>query len=205
MSSSIIWDFDGTIADSLPLVIELAYDWFKLEPLAPSEIERLRNLPIKELLAYVNLPLWRVPGLLVRARGEFGRRADKIDAIDGIPQVLEQLHKAGHKQYIISSNSPQNIRKFLRAHNLHQYFDSVHGNTGLFGKTAALRHIIKKDKLAVGDCYAIGDEARDIDAAQKVGVKSIAVNWGYNGDKILKQHKPDYFVTEPVEILKLLQ
>ncbi len=203
--ANIIFDFDGTIADSLSLAMDLFYAWAKIEPFSNERVMRLRNKTLKDVMHDVDIPLWRVPGLMVQARAQFGKRLTEVSIFKGIPEVLDQLHNRNHKLYVMSSNSPQNIRKFLKSNNINLYFDGIHGNTGLFGKTSALRHIIRKYKLLNKETYSIGDETRDIDAAKKAKITSIAVNWGYNADEILKAHKPDYFVSKPSQLLELLQ
>jgi len=202
--SSIIFDFDGTIADSLPVAIDLFYDWFKVEPFPPEQVERMRNMPLKEVIHEVGIPLWRMPGLMVTARSQFGKRLSDVPVFKGMPEILKQLHDSDHKLYVMSSNGPQNIRQFLKRHNISQYFSGIHGNTGLFGKSTAIRLIIRKYKLTAADCYSVGDETRDVDAAKKAHIKCVAVTWGYNGEQILKAHKPDFMVSKPAELLKLL-
>lgn len=50
----------------------------------------------------------------------------------------------------------------------------------------------------------MGDEIRDIEAAKKAGVGAVAVGWGYNILKILKEQNPDYLVRSPKELAKVL-
>ncbi len=200
--SNIIWDFDGTIADSLPLVMDLFYDWAKQEPYSSFEVEQMRNMQLKQVLTKVGLPLWKVPSLLVKGRIVFGKRLNEVPIFNGIADVLKELKKE-HKQFVMSSNSPQNIRKFLKNHKIDKYFDGIYGNTGIFGKAAAMKFILKKNKVLPSQAYSIGDETRDIDAAKKAHITSIAVTWGYNGEKIIKQHKPDYLVAKPNQLLKI--
>jgi phosphoglycolate phosphatase len=203
--ANIIFDFDGTIADSLPVVTELFYNWAKIEPYGPRDLERLRNSTLKEVLHEVGVPLWRVPRLMVKARTEFGKRLKDVPIFANMPETLKRLHDNGYNLHVISSNSPQNIRQFLRRHDIMQYFKGIHGNTGIFGKASAMRSIILRYKIDRNNCYYIGDETRDVDAAQKAHIKSVAVTWGYNGEKILKAHNPDYIAHTPSELIKLLQ
>jgi len=203
--SNIIFDFDGTLADSLPMAMDLFYKWSKRVPYSPIEVEKMRNMTLKQVLNQVGIPLWRVPSLLVNGRAELGRHIHGIPLFMNIDNILKELQQRGHTMVVMSSNSPQNIHKFLKHHTIDQYFDGVHGNTGLFSKTNALKAILRKYKWQAIDTLAIGDEARDIDAAKKAGITSIAVGWGYNGEQILRAHKPDFFVSKPSELLKLLQ
>ena len=64
-----------------------------------------------------------------------------------------------------------------------------------------LKRIIKKYKIDKSQTYYIGDETRDIDAAKKNGVKSIAVTWGYNSEQVLLKYKPSFIAQKPEDIL----
>ena len=202
--SSIIVDFDGTIADSLPVVINMYYDWAKVEPFSKDTIERFRNSSIKAVLREVGIPLWRLPRLVVLARRQFADHVQDVPVFTGIPEVLKHLHNDGHAMYLISSNGAQNIRKFLKKNNIDSYFSAVQGNIGVFGKANAIRSIIVRYKIDRNDCISVGDETRDVDAAKKARIKCVAVTWGYNGQKILKAHKPDYMVHTRPELLNIL-
>jgi len=203
--SNIIWDFDGTIADSMPVVMELFYAQTGLKPFSKEKVEALRNMTLKQVLREVGIPLWQVPRILVKERAAFGRRLSEVPVFDGVEPALKQLHEAGHKMVVMSSNSPENIRRFLHQHDISKYFLEIHGNTGLFGKTSAIKLILRKYKWHAEDCYMIGDETRDVDAGKKAGLFTIAVNWGYNGEEILKQHNPDEFISNVHQLTKLIQ
>jgi phosphoglycolate phosphatase len=203
--SAVILDFDGTISDSLPTAIKLFYEWSGREPFSASQVEEFRNMPLKKVLPRVGLPLWKIPSLIVKARSEFGKHITEVPIFKGMPAVLKALHDDGHQLYLMSSNGPQNIRRFLRQHDVIEYFDGIHGNTGLFNKASAMRALLRKHKIDPSACYSIGDESRDVDAANKVGLTSIAVAWGYNGEKILREHNPDHIAHKPQDILKLIQ
>lgn len=203
--ASVIIDFDGTIANSLPLALDLFYKWSGRKPFTESEIQHFRDMHLREILTEIKIPLWKVARLLVSHRAEFGRRMDEVPAFAGVADTVKQLHKSGHKLHIMSTNSTQNIRKFIKTQQLDDIFDSVNGNVGIFGKTGALRLVLKRYKIAKDECYCIGDEVRDIEAARRVGLKSAAVTWGYNSEKILKEHEPDFVVHKPHELVELIQ
>jgi len=202
---NIIFDFDGTLADSFPLVLDLFYKWSKCDPLPDKTVQMLRNKSIKEVLAYFKIPMWKVPGLLVKGRVDLGRRLAEVPLFADMDTVLKKLHSTNRQIFLMSSNSAVNVNKFLKIHKIDGYFTEVFGNAGIFGKAPVMKRIIQKYRLNPKDCYSIGDEIRDIDATKKVGITSIAVGWGYNGEQILKAHKPDYFAHKPTDLIKLLQ
>jgi phosphoglycolate phosphatase len=53
--------------------------------------------------------------------------------------------------------------------------------------------------------FFVGDELRDIEAAQETGVHIAAVTWGYNSTPALTEAAPDYLFTNPSEISDLLE
>ena len=203
--ASVIFDFDGTIADSLPVIIELFERWSKREPFIKEEVEALRNMSARDVVRSVGVPLWRAPSLVARGRKEFTKYIDKIEVFKGMPEVIAELHNRDYKLYLMSSNSKENVQKYLELHKIDQYFTHIYGSAGLFSKASVMKKIIRKNRIKKADCYSIGDETRDVDAAKKVGITSIAVDWGFNADEILKQQHPDHLVSKPEELLKLIK
>src|SRR5215813_13679652 len=140
--SNIIFDFDGTIADSLPVILNLFYKWSKREPYTKDEIETMRGMPAREVIKAIGVPIWRAPSLLARGRKEFTKHIGEIDIFVNMPNVIEELHNRGHKLYLMSSNSHHNVQEYLKLHKIDQYFDDVIGSAGLFNKTSAMRKIV---------------------------------------------------------------
>ena len=50
----------------------------------------------------------------------------------------------------------------------------------------------------------VGDETRDVQAAQKCNVRMAAVCWGYNSSQILHHYRPDYIISQPGELIQIL-
>jgi phosphoglycolate phosphatase-like HAD superfamily hydrolase len=51
----------------------------------------------------------------------------------------------------------------------------------------------------------VGDELRDIEAAQETGVHMAAVTWGYNSTAALEAAGPDYLIADPMGICRLVE
>ncbi len=195
----IIFDFDGTLADTLPHVLDIGEEVTGLI-IDRKQIEVLRNKPMKVILKEFKIPLRRVPRYLIQGKKLLLKRNDKITPIKGIESVLKDLKKAGYDMQIVSSNSAPIIVSFLRRYKIEQYFSSVHGNIGLFSKAQALKKIIKRQNKQIGECIYIGDEVRDIEAAKKINLSIVAVTWGFNGEQILKEHDPNALAIKPSQL-----
>ncbi len=194
-----IFDFDGTIADTMPHILDIAEEVSGLI-IDRSDVDRLRNMPIKAILKEYKIPLHKIPRYLIQGKKLLGKRTNEIELVSGFEEVLEKLHGAYDMQIVSSNNAPI-IVKFLRRHKIEKYFSSVHGNVGLFSKAQALKKIVKKQRYNLEDCVYIGDELRDVEAAHKIGLKMISVTWGFNGRVLLTKANPDKLATKPSEIL----
>lgn len=199
----VVFDFDGTLADSLPLVLSIAEEMLGIT-LSKTEIEHYRNLTAMQVLKLAKIPLWKVPSLLVKGRPMMSHRLAEVELFPGLELVLRELTERGHSLYVVSSNSAGIINRFLDQHKIGSYFTSVYGNVGLFSKAQAIKKVMKREGFTRDDAVYIGDEVRDIEAAKKVGMPIISVTWGYNGEKILKSYNPDHLVKVPKDILKVI-
>jgi phosphoglycolate phosphatase len=66
-----------------------------------------------------------------------------------------------------------------------------------------LKRIRRTFSLAHGEIVYVGDETRDLRAAQKAGIPSVGVTWGFNNKKSLAAFKPALLADEPKDLLQL--
>ena len=201
---AIIFDFDGTLADSFPVAMDIFYALTKVERLAHPDVTRLRDMTLLQVAKELRIPMYKVPFLLLGGRGAMHGRMHEIELIPGIDRLIRKLHRR-HTLFVLSSNSSANIELLLRAHGLENCFSAIYGDVSLLGKTQKLRRIIRQQKLDKKHIWLVGDEARDIDAAHRVGVKAAAVSWGYNSIGALKRHQPEALVFTVEELEKCLK
>ncbi|HSW99043.1 MAG TPA: HAD-IA family hydrolase [Candidatus Saccharimonadales bacterium] len=199
---TIIFDFDGTIADTFFIAADVFRKLAKgRHPTDDKEIEQLRSLPAQDAIKRVGAKWWQLPYIIYYARKQIGRRQEEIKPIEGIPAVLQSLHEAGHRMYIVSSNHTKNINHFLERNGLATYFDGTYGGIGLFAKAKTLRKIAQQHNVRPQDCFYVGDEARDIEASRHIGMPCLSVTWGYNNLKGLQRGKPGTVINTPGELL----
>lgn len=211
MIKYIIFDFDGTIADTLPYsfqkFLEIA-KLLKIDDLSDNEIiKEIRSKSYQELLkgsfkrAWLKLPY--VVNMIKDMQIELEKEMPKIKFFPGVKQFLFDLKKKGYKLAIISSNRIENIDKFIK-HNDLDIFDFIHGKTDLFGKAGYLGKFLDDFNLDRSEVIYIGDEIRDVEACHKVGIKIIGVTWGLHTIEALRKAGVDYIVEKPENILKII-
>lgn len=203
---TVIFDFDGTIADTFVTSIRIFERMTKRAvPFNNEEIERLRGMHALELIRTLKIRPWRMPWLLIRGRALMRREIEEILIFAKIEGVFAELHAAGVPMYIMSSNSTVNIQRFLKRHQLDHYFQQIYGNVSILGKTKMLRRILERNRLDPATTAYVGDESRDVEAAKRVGMQSVAVSWGYNNAELLKSHEPAFLVDSVAELAKILR
>lgn len=203
----LIFDFDGTIVDSKELLFntfnQLSHKYGYKE-IKKEEIEFHRNKTIKELLQLLGISWIKLPLLLIEYRKNYSKSISNIKSIVNMNEVLQKLHKNNYLLGIVSSNSKENILTFLKKNKL-DIFSVIYSGRSLFGKDRILANLINKHKFIKEQVIYIGDEVRDIEAAKKVGLKIIAVTWGFQSKLILEKYNPDFIVNNPTELYTLIQ
>jgi phosphoglycolate phosphatase len=204
---TLIFDFDGTIADTMEearLIFNLMAPDYGIRQVSVDEIHTLRHLSVKELLDHLQIPKRRVPSLLARGTGLMRGDLSRLAVIDGMAEVLPALREKAHSFGILTSNSTSNVDLFLRNHGLRDLFDFISSTSKITGKAKHLRAIRKTFSLRAEEMLYIGDEIRDVKAAQKAGIPIAAVTWGFNTRESLAEEDPDHLFNEPLELLRLL-
>lgn len=202
---TLIFDFDGTIADSFGVLLatfERVVNQSK--PLSDEEVARLRGKSLKQIIKILNIKSWQLPRLLLKSRRDIKRRFGEVKPFEGLPEIIKQLHNDEFEMYIVSTNNAKVIDQFLKTNQIDGCFHRVYGDIGLGGKARALSKVIKNHRLNKADCTYIGDEVRDIEAAKKVGIRSVSVGWGFNFPEALQKAKPSALAQHPEDLLQIL-
>jgi phosphoglycolate phosphatase-like HAD superfamily hydrolase len=203
--NTVVFDFDGTIADTFGVGLDIFYNLTGRGQIPKGELDRLRGMSFIMAVRALKIPFWKAPLLLSKGRKELARRMNEIEPFYGVDGAIRELKKDGYELHIISLNSAPNIHKFLREHNLDECFSSVHGKARLWGKTRTVRRLMRAHKLTPKDIVYVGDETRDVEAARRADVRAIAVTWGYNNLHILEQSKPEAMVFDASELPTTVQ
>ncbi len=203
----LIFDFDGTIADTFHAMIQISNqlaEEYHFKQITLTEAERMKDNTLKETIHQLNIPLFKIPIIVAKAKSELFKDIAKILPVTGLKEILTQLKMLGIQMGILTSNSTQNVEEFLKNHDL-QVFEFIKSTSKIWGKDIHLSKIITARNFSLNDVIYVGDEARDVDAARRSGIKVAAVTWGYNSGKTLLAHSPDYLVHRPEELLQLIR
>src|SRR6185312_3525546 len=135
----VIFDFDGTLADSFPWVLKTVdemSDRFKFRRPRDGELEELRFCDAREVMRRLGVPRWKVPMIARYVRTRMAQDVDQIGLFPGAGQMLDQLADAGLRMAVVSANGEGTIRAVLGPHA--RRVAAVSGGVSLFGKRGKL-------------------------------------------------------------------
>ncbi len=204
MNKLFLFDFDGVVVDSLELYEDavnrclenLGKPVFKdrqefLEIFDDNFYEGIARKGV-DVPAFTKISAALAPGL------DYGR----VAPVGDLAPVLEKLGER-HTLFIVSSNSNYAIRRILLRCRFDRYFEEILGHEFMLSKIGKIRHAMERREAGPEGTYYIGDTAGDIREAEKAGVRTVAVTWGWHSRERLERVNPDYIVDSPEELLNL--
>ena len=200
MSKYIVFDFDGTLADTFDVIKTIAtteYGEYDVD------LELFKSKGAKEMLKELDIPRWKLPRMIFNVTSKL-RSSKNIKLFPGIIDLLNTLKK-DYKIGVVSSNSQEIIYDTLKEYNIENLFEFVYSESSLFGKHQVLKRMCSKHSINPLNVVYVGDEDRDIIAAKKAKIKIIAVTWGFNSKEKLSRENPDYIVDLPIQIPVILE
>ncbi|MDA0766133.1 MAG: HAD hydrolase-like protein [Verrucomicrobia bacterium] len=203
----LIFDFDGTIADTLLATLRIYNDLAADSGFRHVEMEdvaRLRDMDARAVLDHLNIPKRRVPLLLAKGRRMLKRDLTTIPLIDGIKESLPLLREGAECFGILTSNATENVETFLEIHGLRHLFTFISSTSTLSGKSTHLRSIARTFSMNPSQLLYIGDEIRDIRASRKAGIDIAAVTWGFNSRDSLAAENPRHLIDTTAQLLAIV-
>jgi phosphoglycolate phosphatase len=203
--SLVIFDLDGTLADSVPWFrrnVNDVADRFGFRRIADEDVEALRHAGSREILKRQKVPLWKLPAISRHMRRMKAEHLTDIPLFPGTEPMLRALHANGLRLALVSSDHEANARRQLgEAAALFWHFDC---GASLFGKAAKFRRVVKRAGITPSQAISIGDEVRDIEAARAAGIACGAVTWGYAAPEALRALGPDLVFERMEDVAVLL-
>jgi phosphoglycolate phosphatase len=198
----VIFDFDGTLADTFPwfkLVLNGVAKRFRFKTVEAEETDLLRGMSARELMQYLGIPRWKLPFIARHMRSLMAKDIEMVRLFSGADYMLRRLSESGMTLAVVSSNAERNVRYVLGADTstLVRYYAC---GASMSGKSAKFRTILRKSGLRPSDAIYIGDEIRDFESASQEGLSFGAVAWGYTRAETLAALSPRFMFTSVDEI-----
>lgn len=205
MKKLLIFDFDGTIANTLNGMYEIykiMAKKYKLDVLSKEAFIAYKKLPILERLQKQNIPLYAIPKIIRDSQKLQMTFLTEAKPFEGIKDVLNEL-KTMYTLVIVSSNKKDFIKAFLKTHDM-RVFEKVYGKAEIFGKAKKIKKALRKMHAQVTDTIYIGDETRDLKACQELNLDIISVSYGYDDKSLLVAEGATHIIDTPNALLSAI-
>lgn len=202
---TVILDFDGTIADTINLLVSMyneSANKYGMVALTPEQVEELRYKPANEVIKALKMPRLKFWRLGIGIMRDMLPRMDKVAVFPQAVEMIAYFRQQGYDIAIISSNRKRNIVRFLQKEDYG--ITEVHGYSLFLSKGRLIKRFMRKRNLQAENVLYVGDEIRDIEAARIAGVEVMSVSWGYNKREALAAANPDYLVDSVEQIKEIV-
>jgi len=206
------FDLDGTLADTdcdIRLAWKATLKSLGLE--SPDFDDKyVTGPPIREILQLL-FPSKYTPELEEAARSAFGGFYDtcgfpNTPEYPGVMDRVRALKAAGHRVFIATNKRWLGAKAIADKYGWMNVFEGLYTGdmykddpaVGVMRKPELLKHIMDERGARPESCVMVGDTRNDFEAAQKNGIASVAVTWGYGTAEELAM--ADRIVRTPEEI-----
>jgi pyrophosphatase PpaX len=207
---AVLFDLDGTLIDSIALLLASMKHTFQGRPRQPTDAEWIEGLgtPLpKQLTPYVESDEDR-ERLLYRYRTFQLENHDRLMAhYEGVIDTLALLFQRGHPMGVVTSKGNMMMDRGLKFIGADEYievaigYDSVHIHKP---DPYPVRAALEKLGYESNEAVFVGDSPHDIKSGNAAGVITIAALWGPFTRSSLEQYKPTYFLSDIKELPSML-
>ncbi|GAA1884513.1 HAD family hydrolase [Lapillicoccus jejuensis] len=205
----VVFDLDGTIADTIPLILASYRHAFEQ---VVGEVP-----PEAELRSWIGQPLIRTfrAGWPERADELFttyvawnrAHTAELIRRYDGVTEVLADLAAAGARVAVATSKMRDIAATCTELVGAAPYLGALVGledTTEHKPDPAPLLEAVARVGGTPGGATYVGDAVVDVLAAQAAGMASVAVSWGAESREALAAARPDHLVDTAEQLRAVL-
>lgn len=204
--TSIIFDMDGTLVDSINLIVK-SFN-YAARRFLPRELSIQEGLSVQgctledQLSGFV--PQSTLHGAVERYHEYFVHNFhSEVHVYPGIPELLGAFQDKGVRLAVCTAADRESARHTLvRSGLLHFFSTIVTGDDVKVPKPdpEGLRVVMRAIKANAADTLYIGDHPNDIRAAQTAGANSAAALWGAMRPDELQESKPDFAFKDPSQV-----
>jgi phosphoglycolate phosphatase len=208
---AVLFDFDGTLADSFaPITASTNHvrQHFGLPPLSESEVRHYVGYGLANLMERL-VPKAPTDEAIALYRSHHEKvMLTQTKLMPGVAETIPKLASRGFRQAVCSNKRVEFTRQLVEALGLAQYFSSVLGPEDVGNKPkpdpAMLLEGLNRLEVSAEEAVYVGDMAIDVHTAQAAGVTVWLVPGGAAGDESAAAADPDRVLNGFAELLELL-
>lgn len=204
MKPYFLFDFDGVVVNSYDLCLELSRTVNKLPDLTHDTYRGWFNGNVYKSLPDENHAVETVPEdhpFFVA----YNPRISEFAPVPGMREVLETIRERTLCPSIVSSTLSSSIKRYLADHDMLNLFERVYGADVGKHKVPKMRQALADAGRTAEDTSFVTDTLGDLHEATVVGMRTIAVTWGFHPEETLRQGSPTHLLHSADEFRALIE
>ncbi len=215
----LIFDLDGTLADTQPILYTITFDTLRdsgIEIGSVADVDRSIEeggkeiIELKALIPAEFLPLVDRDKYAENFWKNYG--VHYIDAVNrlfpGMRETLCKLKERGYLLAVLSNKKDKFVRPIISTAFGENYFDAVYGWNEIRPKKPDPETLnIILDELGVEreNAWMIGDLAADYKVSVNAGINHVIADWGYGEKKKFVKLGATVFAEKPLDLLEMFK
>lgn len=205
----LIFDWDGTLADSIGRIVTAmqgATQSCGLAPLPDEAVKGIIGLGLPEAVR-VLYPYERDERLLMRLQAAYGVHYMRLEEspsalFSGVAQALSAWREQGYLLAVATGKTRRGLQRVLEAQGWLDYFDITRcaDETASKPDPRMLHEIMSCCGIAAEQSLMVGDSIFDLQMARNAGIDSVAVGFGAQSLEVLRAHGPALAINDYSEM-----
>jgi pyrophosphatase PpaX len=207
---AVLFDLDGTLIDTIGLLLECARHTFEGRTPAPTDDEWIAGIgtPLRKQFAAYTSSEEEIEQLTQRYRAFQREHHDRLtSAFPGVLETLDELEQRGHPMGIVTSKSNEMMDRGL------EWVGIMNHMQTRIGMDSAKKHkpdpepvLVALEELdyAPQEAVFLGDSPHDIASGNAAGVTTIAALWGPFTREQLEPYHPSEWLENIKDLPALL-
>ncbi len=203
MIKLIVFDFDGTLADTQAIILRIIKEKLPKFGYAPSKkfLHSLGRMPLSKSLGFLTNNKEKIAEIQSHLEAGFMANIKEFAPAPG----FYELNKLKQRK-IILSNSISSIIKSILSNFKADFFDEVYASDRFNNKVDKFLEIIRETNIKKDEVVYVGDMGDDALLAKKVGCMSVIVFGSASWDTLpeIIKAKPDFIISSLNELDKII-
>lgn len=208
----IIFDFDGTLANTEESIIKAFQKTLRelnLPPVEDSKIKKLIGLSLKTTFEKTTkLKDESLEEAIKLYRKNYDEIAPKtVKLFPEVKETLKELRQKGIKIALVSSKGEKALKKLLANLEINHFFSLIIGEEKMKKEKPApniINAILKKQNIESKAALIVGDTIYDVQMGKNANCRTCAVSYGYGNLDEVKKQLPDHIIKNFSELLKIV-
>jgi pyrophosphatase PpaX len=208
----VLFDLDGTLLDSIPLIVDSYAHTFRSFGLDVP--------PREELIADIGRPLTVVLGAvagdparlaeMIAVYREYNLRHHDARAVPfpGVASMVNSARGLGFRTALVTSKLRDSACRGIRLLGLEAAIDCIIGADQVVEPKPAAEPVMTAAQVlgvAPADAIMVGDSAHDMASGRAAGARTAAALWGAQNRAALAAAGPDYWLEHPEDLIGILR